>query len=624
MVNEAKLSEVLSDFARTLTSEFAIQGILDHLVRRMVEVLPVTAAGVTLLSPGSPPRYLAASDGAALRFERLQTNLGEGPCHAAFDTGTVISVDDLHHDARFPEFSPAAVEAGLGAVFTFPLGHGEVKLGALNLYRDRPGGLDPNDLAAAQTMADVAAAYLFNAQVREEARATTDIFRHSSLHDALTGLPNRLLLEERLEHAAQRARRSRMNVAILFADLDRFKQVNDKYGHRTGDALLSAVARRLARVVRPGDTLARVSGDEFVFLCEDMRDLGDVEILARRIDLTFADAFFVAGTSIKVTASVGMAFSGTPEGISDELIVEADMAMYQAKRKGGAGHQLVDLREAFQSDDRANLERDLHRAYAQDELEVAYQPIVRTSDGLVTGVEALLRWNDQARGSVSALAMIELSEQSGLIHQIGRWVLERSCTDRGQWLLDHPRAPLDLSVNVSARQLLQSSFVESVKTTLMETGMDPGALTLELTETVLIDDMARAIAVMVELTKLGVRLAMDDFGTGYSSLNYLRKLPLDSIKIDNSIIADIDLDPTGRGVVAAVTKLAQLLGLTVTAEGVETEIQRDGIAAIGCELAQGYFYAHPMPAAAIASLLDGLDTHRLRLPPSLDEALVIT
>ena len=463
MVEEDKLSAVLSEFARTLITDFPIQGILDRLVERIVEVLPVTAAGVTLISAGRAPRYIAASDDSALRFEQLQTEIGEGPCLSAYESGKAVAVPDLGIDDRFPRFAAAAAAAGLAAVFTFPLRQGDGRhssgpLGALDLYRDIPGELDPRDMAAAQTLADVAAAYLLNAEAREEARATSDRFHHSALHDALTGLPNRLLLEQRLEHAAQRAKRSRTTAAVLFADLDGFKQVNDTYGHQIGDELLIAVALRLSGLVRSGDTLARVSGDEFVFLCEDLDGLADVEILASRIDEAFADPFQLADCELAVTASVGMAFAGPGEDISKQLVVNADIAMYQAKRKGGAGHQIIDLREALETNDRNSLERDLRAAFAHDQLGLAYQPIVRTADGLVTGVEALLRWTHPDRGPVPALSMVGVAEQSGLITEIGAWVLERSCRDRGSWLHEYPGAPLELAVNVSARQLMSPGF----------------------------------------------------------------------------------------------------------------------------------------------------------------------
>ena len=288
MVNHEELSSVLAEFARTLLTDFPIQSILDHLVDRIVDVLPVTAAGVTLIALDRHPHYIAASDQAALGYEQMQSEVGEGPCLVTYETRAALAIPDLATDSSLPIFGPCAVDAGLRAVFTFPLRHDEGCLGALDLYRDTPGALDEEDLEAAQTLADVATAYLLNVRAREDARATGARHRHSALHDPLTSLPNRRLLQERIEQAAQRALRSPTTAAVLFADLDRFKTVNDTYGHRAGDELLVAVAHRLSTLVRSGDTLARVSGDEFVFLCEDLTAPSDAEWLAERVNAVFA------------------------------------------------------------------------------------------------------------------------------------------------------------------------------------------------------------------------------------------------------------------------------------------------------------------------------------------------
>jgi diguanylate cyclase (GGDEF)-like protein len=366
MLAEEQLSHVLSEFARTMVTDFPIQAILDHLAKRIVDVLPITAAGVTLISPGTDPRYVAASDESALRFSELQTELGEGPCLAAYHTGLAVSVPDLRYEARFPTFAPRAIEAGLVAVFTFPLRNGnDHQLGALDLYRDTPGPLDAATMDAAQTLADVAAAYLLNAQARADLRDSSDRSREMALHDPLTGLPNRTLLLERLDHAVLRGRRSGKMAAVLFADLDRFKLVNDLYGHSVGDELLVAVAQRLSAALRSGDTLARISGDEFVILCEDLDGPAHVDAIAARIGAAVAAPFVLSAAEVDMTASVGIAFSGRGEELSEKLLQEADTAMYQAKRKGGARHQIVDLREQHLADQRARLERDLRGAPAR-------------------------------------------------------------------------------------------------------------------------------------------------------------------------------------------------------------------------------------------------------------------
>lgn len=337
---EQRLSSVLSEFARTVITDFPIEAILDHLVVRIVDVLPIAAAGVTLIAPGSEPRYIAASDESALRFEKLQTELDEGPCRRAYESGEAVSVPDLREDDRFPNFSPRALAEGLVGVFTFPLRHGETQLGALDLYRTTAGSLDSETMAAAQTLADVTAAYLINADSRAALLQASETAVQLSLHDALTGLPNRTLLLERLDHALFRCRRSKHVVAIMFVDLDLFKSVNDAYGHHVGDELLVAVAERLADVLRPGDTLARLSGDEFVVLCEEIGHLGQVEPLAARIQGALAPPFDLSSGRFELTASVGIAIGGATHGTATQLLADADAAMYDAKLRGGARYAI--------------------------------------------------------------------------------------------------------------------------------------------------------------------------------------------------------------------------------------------------------------------------------------------
>ncbi len=602
MVDEHKLSMVLGEFARTVITDFPIQGILDHLVQRIVGVLPITAAGVTLISADKKPDYVAASDESALRFEQLQAEVGEGPCLAAYETGEAVTVADLATDQRFPRFSEAAMAAGLAAVFTFPLRHGLVPIGALDLYRTTPGPLDVNDLAAAQTLADVTTAYLLNAQARAEASAASNAFHHSSLHDPLTGLPNRQMLEERLSRATARAGRSHTNAAVLFVDLDRFKDVNDRHGHHVGDALLLAVTDRLSNLVRESDTLARVSGDEFVIFCEEIHSPADVELLAERIGESLKMPFSIMGHTLEITGSVGIAYAGPREAITDQLIVKADIAMYQVKRRGGGGHQIIDLRHTLPPTDDELFEADLRCALAADELDVEYQPIIRPSDGAIVGVEALLRWTHPSYGQVEPPVIIAVAERSNLINDVGEWVLRRSCRDHQRWLMDHPGIELDLSVNVSVRQLLQPSFARVVADALATFGTRPTALILEVTESLFIDDIERVAGVLGELDSAGVRIALDDYGTGYSSLGYLAHLPIRILKIDRCFITDLAHD-AGKIIVASVNALAHALGLQVVAEGVETDMQHRVVEAVGCDLAQGYLYARPAPAAAIGALL---------------------
>jgi diguanylate cyclase (GGDEF)-like protein len=614
VASDRDLSSVLSEFARTLVTDFPIQGILDHLVERIVQIMPITGAGVSLIAEGSAPRYVAASSASALTFEKLQADLGEGPCLVAFRSGEAVSVPDIREELRFPGFASRAERMGLKAVFTFPLRHGEEQLGALDLYRDEPGSLDDPTMIVAQTLADVASAYVVNAQARADLRDSADQFRESSLHDALTGLPNRILFNQRLEHAAMRARRSGKKMAILFVDMDRFKEVNDTLGHSVGDLLLAAIADRLGDSLRPGDTLARMSGDEFVFLCEDLDDAASAEDLADRIGTSLTDPFVIESHELNMSASVGIAFSGRGADVPERILQDADAAMYQAKSAGGAHHQIIDLREQDVAQARVSMMHDLRGALERDELRTVYQPIVRTRDGRVTGVEALLRWADPTRGLVLPETIISIAEQGGLITDIGRWVLERACLDLPRWRDPRRNEQLTLAVNISPTQLMSPGFTTTIAIILAETRIDPSMLSLEVTESVLVQDDDRALVILNDLKELGVSIALDDFGTGYSSLSYLRRFPADVVKIDTGFVADL-ADPITFAITAAVVDLAHVLGMTVVAEGVETAQQHAQVEALGCDGSQGFYFARPMSADDLADLMrEDAGAGELRLP----------
>ena len=348
---EETLSTVLGEFARTLSTNFPVQGILDHFVKQIVLVLPITSAGVTLISAGAAPHYVAASDDAALRFEQLQSNLGEGPCVCAYESGQPVVVPDLRVERRFPRFAPAALTAGLSAVFTFPLHDGDGRLGALDLYRETPGELDSHDMAAAQTLADVAAAYLLNARDRDDALTMFELFQHNALYDPLTGLVNRPLLQDRINHAARLAKSSDTIAAILFAYVDGFKQIVETHGLQIGDQLLRAVAERLTGVVEPADTLARVADDKFVVLCENLNSAADVDEIAERVDAALVKPFALIGADqpVALTASIGVVFAGPGSAMSNELVTRAEEAMRKAQEEPDMPHQIIDLRAALNS-----------------------------------------------------------------------------------------------------------------------------------------------------------------------------------------------------------------------------------------------------------------------------------
>lgn len=335
---EEKLADVMGEFARTMLTEFPIQGILDQLVGHIVEVMPVTAAGVTIISPGKSPRFVAASDDFALTLEGLQSKFAQGPCMTAYERGEAVAVPDLRTETLFPRFQAKALEAGLAAVFAFPLRNGRSQMGALDLYRDAPGELDALTTKAAQTLADVAAAYLLNAKARNDLQESLEQSIKFSLHDPLTGLPNKTLLFELLEQALLRSRRSGRLAAVLYCDIDQFKYVNDTFGHSFGDELLVQVAARLRGVLRPSDRVARLSGDEFAIVCDDLAEQTDGDVIAGRAIHTLGMPFQLATRTVHVTASIGVAFAHrttTPQ----ELVDEADKAMYRAKRRGGGRYQ---------------------------------------------------------------------------------------------------------------------------------------------------------------------------------------------------------------------------------------------------------------------------------------------
>jgi diguanylate cyclase (GGDEF)-like protein len=585
-----------------MVTDFPIQGILDELVARIVAIMPVTGAGVTLIEPGSEPRFIAASDGAAMRFEKLQSELAEGPCLAAYHAGEAVSVPDLRNDDRFARFCPRALDAGLAAVFTFPLLHGESRLGALDLYRDTPGPLTPASMSAAQTLADVAAAYILNAQARSDLQESAEQSREASLHDPLTGLPNRTLMLERLEHASRRGRRSHKPMALFFVDVDRFKEVNDVHGHQVGDELLVAVAERLTATLRPGDSIARMSGDEFVILCEDLDVPSDANTILARVKAALAAPYTLHDLELTVTASIGSAVTPPGEASPQRLIRQADLAMYKIKQPRFAVPTLTEADGQIALLDSDGLSAALSGALERQEFHLDYQPIVDANTGRITSVEALLRWAHPTRGLVPPTLVIPIAEESGAILDIGEWVLKQAWEDRHRWESRRTH-DVGVSVNVSAHQFMAAGFADMVASVLLNGSSDPRLLTLEVTESVFIRDTGRAIVVLNALKGIGVTLALDDFGTGYCSLSQILDFSVDTIKIDRKFVADLAAHTTSKTIVTAVIDLAHSLGMTVVSEGVETIDQHNELTALGTDACQGFYFARPMPTADIATLL---------------------
>ena len=424
---------------------------------------------------------------------------------------------------------------------------------------------------------------------------------HQALHDALTQLPNRLLLLDRLSQALARTARDEDFVAVLLLDLDRFKLVNDSLGHRAGDDLLMAVAARLREAVRPGDTVSRLGGDEFVVICEGVSSATHARLLGERLAALLTKSYSVAGTEVFASASIGVSI-GQDGDSTEELLSDADAAMYLAKEKGRGRVELFRpvLRERAES--RLATEAALRHAVENAEFMVAFQPIVALEAGWVTGAEALVRWRLPDRTTVAPGEFISLAEETGLIVPIGAWVLSEACLQLRRWKDDFPRLPLTMSVNLSARQL-NAELLETLRDVLTATDLDPASLTLEITESVLMEDVEAALEALVGLKSIGVSLSVDDFGTGYSSLSYLKRFPIDILKIDRSFVSGLGADDHDTAIVAGVLAMARGLRLDVVAEGVETDEQLRALRVLGCPFAQGFHFAPPLAPDELAQLL---------------------
>lgn len=440
-----------------------------------------------------------------------------------------------------------------------------------------------------------------------EQRALEEQLEHQAFHDSLTGLPNRALFMDRLEHALARAERREDSVAVLFLDLDNFKVINDSLGHEAGDQLLMEVSERLLYCLRPEDTVARLGGDEFTILVEDISEARGAIQIADRITEVLQLPFKIKDREVFVTTSLGIAISASGENLADDLLRDADTAMYQAKNKGKARYKVFDAAMNARAIQRLELENDLRRALSRKEFRVYYQPKVELASGRITAFEALVRWEHPERGLVLPNEFIPLAEETGLIIPLGRWVLEESCRQARKWQEQYPEyRSLIMCVNISERQLQHHKLSQEVAQILNETGLDPASLDLEITENVLMGDVHANIPVFQELKSLGVKLAIDDFGTGYSSLAHLKRFPVDYLKIDRSFVSGLGKDPKDAAIVTAIVTLAHTLGLGVVAEGIETAEQLKFLREIRCDLGQGYYFATPLPpyGGGGGSLLD--------------------
>jgi diguanylate cyclase (GGDEF)-like protein len=449
-------------------------------------------------------------------------------------------------------------------------------------------------------------------EINEFPRRLDQLVREA-FRDALTGLPNRALFMDRLSHALTRAERCGSNLAVLFLDLDRFKILNETLGQEVGDCLLREVAERITTCLRPEDTVARLGGDEFGLLLEDTVELAAATAVAERVSAEIQRPFVVDGRDILISASIGIALTRGGSMQPDEVLHNADLAMYQAKAEGRARYELYQPGLSVSTRERLDLQSDLRTAGARQELSLRYQPVVTLASVRAVEVEALIRWDHRRRGALLPADFIALSEESGLMVPMGQWVLREACRQARAWQRD---VPLIVGVNLSASQFERDALPDEIAQILRETELDSSRLQLEISEAVLMRDDPKMFDRLDALKKIGVRLAIDDFGTGYASLSYLKRLPVDCLKIDRSLIKGVGFDNEDTAIIRAVVTLARSLGITVTAEGVETTEQLSQLRELGCEQGQGYYFARPVSADRLPELLASLDADDRRGSPT--------
>ncbi|HSK50092.1 MAG TPA: EAL domain-containing protein [Solirubrobacterales bacterium] len=518
---------------------------------------------------------------------------------AALESGGHAIVTDWAGEERFT-MPPVLRAISASSSVAVAIDGKDRPFGVLDVHTTGDDRLALQDLPFVQAAANVLADAI-------ERHGADQALRHRVLHDALTGLPNRLSFVDALGDSLRRAAVSGSPIGILFLDLDHFKLINDSLGHHAGDALLRAVAPRLRAHLRPGDVVARFGGDEFGILIDRLADEDEAIAIADRVSAAFAQSFSVDGAEHFVSASIGVAVARpSVERVANAelLIRDADAAMYRAKERGRSRCVLFDAEMRAGALRRIEIERELRHAVDREELLLYYQPVLSLRSGEITGLESLVRWQHPQRGLLDPGEFVSIAEDSGLIEPIGRWVQERACRQVLEWHEQRPDArPLDVAVNLSARQVAHRDLPMVVGDVLARTGLEPSLLRLEITESVLVEESATATATLQQLSELGVRLVLDDFGTGYSSLAYLNRFPFDALKIDRSFIDGLGIEQERTAIVEAIIGMARALSLDVIAEGVEDEVQLAELKRLGCDYAQGHLFHMAMPVTDVTRLL---------------------
>ena len=587
----------LDETALALLDRHDPEGLLEVILARATALLGTAHGYVYVLDDGGRTLSVRVGTGIFENFLGHVMAVDEGLAGEITRTGEGMAVDDYD---TWSGRSPAMPTSTFGSVLGVPLTSGGHVVGVIGLAAgDSVRRFGARDIEALTSFAKLASIALDNARL-------VDVAQRGALYDPTTGLPNRELLGDRIAHAlAARRPGDRAGVAVVLLDLDRFKVINETLGHTAGDRLLHAVGQRLVHGLRPGDTVARFGGDQFAIVLDPVATADEAVVIAERLASELRTPFALNGRDWFISAAMGIALPDAERSTPDELLREAEIAMVRAKGDPSQRHAVFEPSMSDQTLERLDLENDLRRAMDQRELRLHYQPIVDLRTDEVVGFEALVRWQHPTRGLVPPIAFIPLAEETGLIVPLGRWVLETACRQAARWhqsAVRRGQSPPFVSVNLSARQFVQADLVEHIAATLEATGLEPGTLELEITESVVMDRSEVGIRALRQLRALGVRLVLDDFGTGYSSLAYLKHLPLDTIKVDRTFVAGLE-EAADRSIVDAVVAIAHGLGLGVVAEGIETERQADRLRELGCDLGQGYLFARPLPADRIGAFL---------------------
>jgi diguanylate cyclase (GGDEF)-like protein len=587
----ARQQECVARLGQLALRERELPIVFDHVLAAVAQTLELEFCVVLAL------RHTGAVDVVASEGFREGAIRDWGVAHdPGSQAGYVLSrsepvvVEDLRLETRFRQ-SQLLLDHDVVSSMSVVIEGSERPFGVLSAHSSRRRTFGADDLNFLTAVANVLSAAV-------ERHAEEEISREAALRDPLTGLPNRTMARDRLEQALARRRRDGSNVAALMVDLDRFKLINDSLGHGAGDELLLALAPRLRDILRASDTVGRLSGDEFVIVCEAPGGVREVIAVAERAAAAIALPFALDSGEQFVSASIGIAVASRSDETPESLLRDADVAMYRAKKVGGGRYELFDDEMRAEVVGRLRIEKELRHALDHGELRVHYQPIVDTRSGIPQGTEALLRWQHPERGLVPPLDFISVAEETGLIVDLGRWVLETACTQGAAWQRRFG-CPLKMFVNVSGRQLADPAFAGEVAEIVSRTGLPPDTLGLEVTESVLIDVAGATVAVLTQLMTSGVRLILDEFGTGYSSLSSLKQFPLAGLKIDSAFTAGLGRSTVDTAIVKTVIDLARALSLTVVAEGVQTDEQLSHLCRLGCTWAQGKLFSDPRPSEEI-------------------------